>query len=1104
MLIPSVCAGHPMSGILHVNVNCGFWSQEKMSSPMPIRDAGGHILRLNYSFAPLFCSLFAIMAPSQLLCGYCNHKAFNSKRAWTQHLKSSARCAALMNSKFTSRDHGLTLSHKHMPSATVHGMYKGPKTVNKPQRKGRSAVKSVATSHLKESHYNQDLASLLLDDDDDDDSLDDNNEGFFQGGIVDGHDDESMQEEAIASEAMLKDWKEYVQRAKGFAPFDERQRHAIELLSLLRTTKASLNTYESMMTWHMKCTGEIHSHEKASDNANYVSRDTLLELLKKRYNRDKGYGQATNIVLPSTKVRAKMVINDAQKTIQSLLTRPEIRAKDYLFHGDNPLAPPPAGLSHIADLNTGKSYYDTWHDLIKDPSKQILLPIVMYMDGSQTGVWADLELTPVKIALGIFNRVARKQAQFWGTLGYIPSITKDKSRGRRALVDSGHADTTMQYHQLMRDEGMIGANMQNAHPAQDLHTMLDTVLEGFVKLQKTGFKWDLAYNGKLYKGVEFVPFVMFMRADMEEADKLCGAYTCRALTVSQLCQKCECPSSETNNHLANYPPKMQKKIERLCQKKDLVALKSLSQQPIVNAFYKLQFGTHNGQGIHGACPMDMLHAILLGIFKYIREVFFDDVGESSQTAQAFDAICMAIGDLLSRQSDRDMPNTRFPNGIRRGKMNGKRFTGVLVCLYAAICSEQGQHLLRKSHKKWRVPGKIEDWIMLLETLLQWEAWLKSDKMALLDVHRAKKKHRYVMYLIRKVAKRTKGNGLKIPKFHGVLHMADEILNFGVPLEFDTGDNESHHIPAKVAARLTQKVKDNFEESTSRRLIEKEVLDLAHMEMQGKVLWEYRNNTHFEDESESVGPDSENIEPEMRTIRLGGEAYQTHTNPLTGNLSLQPVKKLMPGKAKPRVELDLVEFVMGLEEKVSEHLSSVPLHTTYTRDGIIFRGAFDYREHIWRDWVVVDWGRDGKLPNKLWGFVDLRRLPGATQVNYGGVSNLHPSIYAIVEATELSPVMEGNVNCEIFIRLHTEVGAKTDGYVSELKFYLADVEAFVDPCIVIPNLGGETNSYFWVQNRSKWAESFVNWLRAPHQTDEMDRLNENDESENENDDSDSDE
>jgi len=120
-------------------------------------------------------------------------------------------------------------------------------------------------------------------------------------------------------------------------------------------------------------------------------------------------------------------------------TGPLTRAKHYLFHDNNPFAPPPEGLLHVADLNTGKSYYATWHDLIADPTKQILLPIVMYMDGSQTSVWADLELTPIKIA-----RVARKEAQFWGTLGYIPSITKDKSRGRWALVDSGHADTTMQ------------------------------------------------------------------------------------------------------------------------------------------------------------------------------------------------------------------------------------------------------------------------------------------------------------------------------------------------------------------------------------------------------------------------------------------------------------------------------------------------------------------------------------------------------------------------------------------------------------------------------------------------------------------------------------
>ena len=98
--------------------------------------------------------------------------------------------------------------------------------------------------------------------------------------------------------------------------------------------------------------------------------------------------------------------------------------------------------------------------------------------------------------------------------------------------------------------------------------MIDTVLQGFVKLQKTGFKWDLFHNGKLHKGVEFKPFVAFTRADMEEADKICGAFKCRSLEVAQLCQKCGVPARETNDHLASCPPKTAKTIDGLCRRKD--------------------------------------------------------------------------------------------------------------------------------------------------------------------------------------------------------------------------------------------------------------------------------------------------------------------------------------------------------------------------------------------------------------------------------------------------------------------------------------------------------------------------------------------------------
>ena len=105
----------------------------------------------------------------------------------------------------------------------------------------------------------------------------------------------------------------------------------------------------------------------------------------------------------------------------------------------------------------------------------------------------------------------------------------------------------------------------------------------------------------------------------------------------------------------------------------------------------------------------------------------------------------------------------------------------------------------------------------MESLLEWEQWLTSDKLPIRQVKLVQKKHRELMYSIKKVGRRVKGMGLKIIKFHATMHLADDTLNFGVPLEVDTGSNESAHKVEKTAAKLTQKKKDQFDVQTSKRL-----------------------------------------------------------------------------------------------------------------------------------------------------------------------------------------------------------------------------------------------------------------------------------------------
>ncbi len=81
-------------------------------------------------------------------------------------------------------------------------------------------------------------------------------------------------------------------------------------------------------------------------------------------------------------------------------------------------------------------------------------------------------------------------------------------------------------------------------------------------------------------------------------------------------------------------------------------------------------------------------------------------------------------------------------------------------------------------------------------------------------------------------------GLKLIKFHTILHLVDDILNFGVPNNVDTGPNESHHKITKVAAKMTQRDITKFKHQTGKRLVEFLLIDLAVRELEGKQMWEY--------------------------------------------------------------------------------------------------------------------------------------------------------------------------------------------------------------------------------------------------------------------------
>ena len=147
--------------------------------------------------------------------------------------------------------------------------------------------------------------------------------------------------------------------------------------------------------------------------------------------------------------------------------------------------------------------------------------------------------------------------------------------------------------------------------------------------------------------------------------------------------------------------------------------------------------------------------------------------------------------------------------------------------------------MQQKYRSFKETSALDDWILLVESMLEWESYLNEPRVYKKHVRRLEKKHRYLMYIMRKVAQRKKGMGLKLVKFHMILHLWEDIMAFGVPLEVDTSSNESFHKPSKKASKMTQKAADTFNFQTATRLIEFELLNLAMFEIEtGHVPWQY--------------------------------------------------------------------------------------------------------------------------------------------------------------------------------------------------------------------------------------------------------------------------
>ena len=892
-------------------------------------------------------------------------------------------------------------------------------------------------------------------------------------------------------------------------PLDKNERSSIHLMNLLKDKKAPLNAYKDLMEWHIREKGDIMECQSLKEAPAYINRKAMLRKLTQRYNFANKFPYKKKVKLPVSGTVVHQTLHYAPAVMQQLLTDPRLKDAECLFYDDDPLGSPPNHHTKIGDIHTGKAFRATYRKLEIDPEKrEQLMPIVVYIDGSAVSHFHDMELVQLKVSLGFWSRTTRTKEYAWGILGYIEKENKGGGRGREIVEEANHMEHQDAHVVEDGDSYCESLDGIGEDGKQDFHAQVASILEGLKELIERGFLWDLVYKDVIYRDIHYKPFIPFVKCDTKEADTLCGKYQMRRGNVKQICRYCHVPLAKANDHNHKCVPKTEAEVRKLIDKGDIEGLKAISQSYLKNAFHGLRFNRGNGRGIHGACPSDMLHAFLLGIFKCIRTCFFEAIGGGP--AKQINALSAEYSKLFKRQSDKSMPPCKgFTKGIQDGKLMGKEYRGVLLLMNVMVHSQAGRKILKTSRKgQFKTDAQIDEWGLLIEHLLQWDAYLNSAEMKVRHVFKLGPKNRYIMHLIRKVAKRKKkGNqGWKLMKFHSILHLMEDILLYGVPLEFDTSANESHHKPSKQAAKLTQQAHVTFNVQTATRLTEFKLIELALLELEEELkVWEYYHGVEeeFDVQNKEVGAydvevdhDDFGAAPCDMSFEAHDMSFEAHDSEAeedskgdaldvaTGGTRIwvqwdanKEAQWRLGGRSKFRETStwhnEVIEFLCDLQEALKEavDLPELEVYTYHKRGDQIFRGHPNYMgKGHWRDWVWVQF--DKEYCCQIWCFVVIPNMEGK-RVKFGGIP-LEEGVFGVVETTERIGKVEGVRESELLVPIKKDLVVDEEGNVKK-QLCLADTRAFVAPVCVVPDLGGPPNQYFALETRSAWAEFFIEWL-----------------------------
>ena len=216
---------------------------------------------------------------------------------------------------------------------------------------------------------------------------------------------------------------------------------SLQLFQMLNKVRAPISLYNDIGKFIL----QNISHIKRCNGSVVIPRDKMIKdmdnfiCMKKNKKKRKG----DNTVLQTgwkydlkpfqfevQLMRSSYVISvphfDFVSAYMNIMNDPSLTTdvSNLLYNDKNYLFPQCQDSNIIDDIHTGQWYKDTHKNMINNVNKEILCPIILFIDGVSIDSIGRMSLEPISFTLGWLSKKRRNMKGSWRVLGYIPDIEK--------------------------------------------------------------------------------------------------------------------------------------------------------------------------------------------------------------------------------------------------------------------------------------------------------------------------------------------------------------------------------------------------------------------------------------------------------------------------------------------------------------------------------------------------------------------------------------------------------------------------------------------------------------------------------------------------------